>query len=98
MAMQVPETDTEDLKVAGHSLPSQESRDKVTGHAMYTDDYTFPGQLEAATLRAGVPHARITRLDTSKAKALPGVHAVLTHEDVPAAPGPRLAASDFPRV
>ncbi len=71
------------LNVVGHPVPPQEVVDKVTGRAKYADDYVFDGMLFARTLRAAYPHARITRIDTSQAKALPGVHAVLTHADIP---------------
>ncbi|MCL4879964.1 MAG: molybdopterin-dependent oxidoreductase [Anaerolineae bacterium] len=70
-------------KVIGHSVPPQEVREKVTGQAKYTDDYVFPGMLFGRTLRSPYPHAKILRIDTSRAKALPGVYAVLTYEDVP---------------
>jgi xanthine dehydrogenase molybdenum-binding subunit len=70
-------------KVIGHSVPPQEVQEKVTGHAKYTDDYVFPGMLFGRTLRSPYPHAKILRIDTSRAKALPGVYAVLTYEDVP---------------
>jgi CO/xanthine dehydrogenase Mo-binding subunit len=57
--------------------------DKVTGQGRYTADLVLPGMLHAAFLYAGRPHARITSLDVSAARAVPGVFAVLTHEDVP---------------
>ena len=57
--------------------------EKVTGSGRYTADLTLTGMLHAKFLYAGVGHARITRLDVSKARALPGVFAVITHEDVP---------------
>jgi CO/xanthine dehydrogenase Mo-binding subunit len=57
--------------------------EKVTGQGRYTADLTLPGMLHAAFLYAGRPHARIRSLDTTAARALPGVLAVLTHEDVP---------------
>ena len=57
--------------------------DKVTGQGRYTADLVLPGMLHASFLYAGRPHARIRSLDTSAARALPGVLAVLTHEDVP---------------
>ena len=57
--------------------------EKVTGSGRYTADLTLTGMLHAKFLYAGIGHARITRLDASKAKALPGVFAVITHEDVP---------------
>ncbi len=70
-------------KSIGKAIPNLQARDKITGNARFTDDYRFPGMLHARTKRAGVPHARIRSIDTSAARALPGVHAVLTHEDVP---------------
>ncbi len=60
-----------------------DGKEKVTGLGRYTADLTLTGQLAGKFRYADHPHARITRIDTSKAKALPGVFAVLTHEDVP---------------
>lgn len=60
-----------------------DGKEKVTGLGRYTADLTLTGQLHAKFKYAGYTHARITRIDASKAKALPGVFAVLTHEDVP---------------
>jgi xanthine dehydrogenase molybdenum-binding subunit len=57
--------------------------DKVTGKARFTDDLQFEGMLYARVKRAGVPHAFLRRLDVSKARALPGVAAVLTADDIP---------------
>jgi len=72
---------------AGHSIgkpmPNLQARDKITGEARFTDDYRFAGMLYARTKRANIPHARILSIDTSAARNLAGVHAVLTHEDVP---------------
>ena len=56
---------------------------KVTGQARYAADLVLPGLLEGRLLLAGRPHARIGSIDTSRAEALPGVHAVVTHRDVP---------------
>ncbi len=57
--------------------------DKVTGSGRYTADLTLTGMLHAKFKYAGIAHGRITRLDTSAAKAIPGVFAVLTQADVP---------------
>jgi CO/xanthine dehydrogenase Mo-binding subunit len=57
--------------------------DKVTGSGRYTADLTLTGALTAKFLYAGVSHARITTLDVSAARAMPGVFAVLTQDDVP---------------
>ena len=56
---------------------------KVTGQARYTADLAFPGLAHAKLLLAGRAHARIVRLDTARARTLPGVLAVLTQADVP---------------
>lgn len=56
---------------------------KVTGAGRYTADLSVAGQLHAAFRYADHPHARIVRIDTSRARAIPGVMAVITHTDVP---------------
>ncbi len=56
---------------------------KVTGRARYTADLAFPGLAHARLLLAGRAHARIVRLDSSRARRLPGVLAVLTQDDLP---------------
>jgi CO/xanthine dehydrogenase Mo-binding subunit len=61
----------------------QDGRDKVTGSGRYAADLTLTGMLHAAFRLAGVPHARIRRIDTAKARRLPGVYAVITAADVP---------------
>ena len=53
------------------------------GSAGYAADLRLEGELAAAVLRSPHPHARIVSIDTSRARALPGVHAVLTAADVP---------------
>jgi len=60
-----------------------DGKEKVTGVGRYTADMNLTGQLHAKFKYAAHTHARITRIDTSKAKALPGVFSVLTHADVP---------------
>ena len=57
--------------------------DKLTGSGRYTADLTLTGMLAAKFRYAGVAHARITKLDVSAARAIPGVMAVLTADDVP---------------
>ena len=66
----------------GKSLPRVEGYGKVTGQTKYAADLPFEGLLWAKVLRSSVPHARIVNIDTSKAQALAGVHAVLTGADV----------------
>ena len=60
-----------------------DGHEKVTGAGRYTADLTLTGEAHAAFRYADHPHARIVRIDTSAARALPGVLAVVTHEDVP---------------
>ncbi len=70
-------------EVVGQSVPKPDAREKVTGRALYTDDLVLPGMLHGALLGSPHAHARILSYDTSRAKALPGVRAVLTAEDLP---------------
>src|ERR1700687_2348694 len=58
----------------------------VTGRPAFTDDIHLPGMLYGKILPSPHAHARIKRIDTTKANALPGVHAVLTYKDVPRVP------------
>jgi len=71
------------LSQIGQSIPKQDGPDIVTGKPVYTPDWAPPGLLHLKVLRSPHPHARIRQIDTQKAKALFGVHAVLTYEDVP---------------
>jgi CO/xanthine dehydrogenase Mo-binding subunit/aerobic-type carbon monoxide dehydrogenase small subunit (CoxS/CutS family) len=91
----LPET-KHGYNVVGEAKPRADAVAKVTGAAKYADDITFPGMLFGATLRANVPHALIKKIDASKAKALPGVQAVLTHEDVPGRKNHGLVTIDWP--
>ncbi len=80
----------------GRAAPSPDSIKKLTGSAMYTDDFVFPGMLYARTKRANIAHARIKSIDTEKAGSLPGVYAVLTHRDVPGRKTHGLVTMDWP--
>ena len=71
------------MKVVGNSVLRTDARDKVTGGKGYTVNVRLPGMLHGKLLRSSYPHARILRIDTSKAEKLPGVKAVLTTPDVP---------------
>jgi xanthine dehydrogenase YagR molybdenum-binding subunit len=70
-----------DLKVVGQRVPRVDGPDKVSGKARYTFDLRLAGMLHAAILRCPYPHARLKRIDTSKAKAHPEVRAVLVLEE-----------------
>src|SRR3989449_4016122 len=69
------------LQTIGHATPRIDAVERVTGKATYTNDVTLPGMLYARILRSPHPHARIRRIDVSKAMALPGVKTILTHEN-----------------
>jgi CO/xanthine dehydrogenase Mo-binding subunit len=71
------------LKVVGTRPVRPDGVPKVTGIARYGADFSLPGMLWAKILRSPHPHARIRSIDTSKARALPGVKAVMTSADLP---------------
>lgn len=70
--------------------------DKVTGRLKFMSDLSFPGMLWGAVLRSAHPHALIKKIDTSKAEAIDGVVAVLTHKDVPGLNGFGIVIPDQP--
>ena len=72
------------LAVVGRPIVRADGLEKVTGAARYTADVPLPGALWAKCLRSPLPHARIVRIDTSRARNLPGVRAVLTGAEFPA--------------
>jgi len=65
----------------GKDVPRLEDPKLLAGRATYTDDVKVAGLLHAAVLRSPHPHARIVRIDSSRARALPGVFAIVTGED-----------------
>ncbi len=69
--------------VVGHSFHKTDGVKLVTGRPAFTDDVYLPGMLIGKILPSPHAHARIKHIDASKARALPGVHAVLTYKDVP---------------
>ncbi|NVO12809.1 MAG: xanthine dehydrogenase family protein molybdopterin-binding subunit [Rhodoplanes sp.] len=83
--------------VIGKSVKRTDTLGKVTGGAVYAGDVVLPGMLFGRMKRSTVAHARIASIDVSKALALPGVKAILTHADVPrvlhyGSPHPRSAS------
>jgi CO/xanthine dehydrogenase Mo-binding subunit len=76
------ETKTEQGLI-GTSPPRLDAWEKVTGRVVYAGDMTMPGMLHAKILWSAHAHALIKSIDVSAARAVRGVHAVLTHEDVP---------------
>ena len=71
------------LKVVGTRPDRPDGVDKVTGRATYGADVSMAGQLVGKILRSPHPHARILAIDTRKARALPGVKAIVTGADFP---------------
>ena len=74
---------TREVKGVGLSIPRADGAEKVTGRVEYVADLKPRGLLHAKLLRSPHAHARIIRIDTSRARALPGVRAVLTATDIP---------------
>jgi CO/xanthine dehydrogenase Mo-binding subunit len=71
-------------KLIGQNYVTPDQVAKVTGKAKYAEDFRVDGMLFAKLLLSPMPHARVKRLDTSAALAMPGVKAVLTADDLPA--------------
>jgi putative selenate reductase molybdopterin-binding subunit len=76
-------TDKESLQRVGKPDPKVDAVKLAQGKPAFTADFEMRGMLVAKVLHSPYAHARITRIDASKARALPGVVAVLTHEDIP---------------
>ncbi len=74
---------TPSYRLLGGRIPYIEGPLKVTGRAEYTDDIKRPGMLVAKLLRSPWPHARLRHVNVDRARALPGVYAVLTGERYP---------------
>ncbi|HWH80059.1 MAG TPA: molybdopterin cofactor-binding domain-containing protein, partial [Candidatus Binatus sp.] len=70
-----------DFSIVGKPTPRIDAYERVTGRAQYTGDIQLPGMLYARVLRSSVPHAKIISIDTSKAEKLPGVKAIIHHEN-----------------
>jgi putative selenate reductase molybdopterin-binding subunit len=77
---------TDDLKTIGRSERRVDAVKLATGRGAFVDDIALPGLLHARILHSPHAHARIARIDASRARTMPGVACVLTHEDVPRVP------------
>ena len=71
------------LTVVGAPVARAEGPDKVTGRSIYAADVHLPGLLWGKILRSPYPHARIRRIDASKARRVQGVRAVITGPEIP---------------
>jgi carbon-monoxide dehydrogenase large subunit len=69
-------------RLFGASVKRREDARFITGAGQYTDDVTLPGTVYASFVRSPYAHARIRGIDTSTARAMPGVHAVYTGKDL----------------
>lgn len=72
----------QEMRVVGKRVPRVDAIKLALGKPAYTDDFTPPSVLHGKILHSPHAHALIKRIDTSKARALPGVHAVLTWQDI----------------
>src|SRR3990170_147106 len=77
------EANMSDLTTVGQKIPKRDAPLKVAGGASYIQDLKIPGMLHGRILYSKYPHAKILKLDTSKAGRLPGVTAIITAADVP---------------
>src|SRR5437870_7025178 len=76
-----------DFAVIGQSVYRKDANSKVTGQVLYVGNIEMPGMLHVAVLRSPYPHARITRIEKSRAEGLDGVSAVLTGAEIAKMPG-----------
>jgi xanthine dehydrogenase molybdenum-binding subunit len=74
---------THEFSVLGKNLPRKDAVEKVNGQVTFVSDIHLPNMLHAKFLKSPYAHARIKRVDTSKAERMPGVRCILTHRDVP---------------
>src|SRR4029450_3206678 len=75
------------LAVVGQSVYRKDANPKVTGRALHVGNIEMPGMLHVAVLRSPYAHARVRRIEKSKAKELDGVAAVLTGAEIAKRPG-----------
>src|SRR5262249_11265310 len=81
--LQPQQSVTTSFSAIGQPVTQDAGPDKVSGKALYAADVRLPGMLWGKVLRSPYPHANILSIDTAKARAVPGVHAVLTGQDLP---------------
>jgi len=85
-----------DNRYIGKEIPRIDALEKATGSIKYMSDLYFPDMLYGKVLRAKHPHAKILKIDTSKARVLPGVATVITYEDIPGTNGFGIVVPDMP--
>jgi CO/xanthine dehydrogenase Mo-binding subunit len=84
------------FKLLGHNYVTPDLVAKVTGRAKYAEDYRGEGMVFIKLMPSPRPHARVVSIDASAALAMPGVHGILTPDDLPAPPPPPGAAAAAP--
>src|SRR5205807_8745339 len=85
-----------DRKLIGQNYTTPDLIAKVTGRAKYAEDYRADGMLFAKLLMSPMPHARVRRIDTRAALAMPGVKAIITADDLPDLRGAERALTNEP--
>src|SRR5437763_7034098 len=85
-----------DQKLVGVDYTTPDLVAKVTGRAKYAEDYRIDGMLFAKLLLSPMPHARVRRIDTTAARAMSGVKAILTADDLPDLHGAERALTNEP--
>src|SRR3990170_1738469 len=83
-------------KLVGRNYTTPDLVAKVTGRAKYAEDYRADGMLLCKLLLSPMPHARVRRIDTAAALAMPGVKAILTADDLPDLGGAERALTNEP--
>lgn len=73
----------EPLRIVGQPVARKDSVDIVAGNVAYSVDVSLPGMLHGKIIRSSIPSGKVARLDVSRAKALPGVKAIIAAVDVP---------------
>lgn len=76
----------QELSIIGQRAPKVDAMKLATGRATFVDDVEIRGLLHVKLVKSPWPHARVMRIDTQRARDMAGVHAVITHEDVPRIP------------
>ena len=77
-----------DFRILGKNYVTPDLVAKVTGRAKYSEDFRAEGMVFIKLMPSPRPHARIISIDASAALAMPGVHGILTADDLPAPPPP----------
>ena len=80
-------TPWKETRIIGTAVPRVDAYERMSGSAVYPSDVSLPSMLYGAILRCPHPHARVKKIETGKAKSMPGVHAVISG---------RTAAADLP--